>query len=118
MGWIKKTDKTLKGLPKQQWIRCTKNSIKDDYVTIVDEENYVYEIVERREKIIGIYKWEKTVILNKTDYKISDQAFVKPDALYGEAVFKYNTRNGPGFSSKLPIYNLSLTLGPREIPVM
>lgn len=110
MGWIKRADKTLIGLPKRQWIRCTKNNINEDDITLLDEDNQVYEIIERKDKQISSFEWERVVVVKKTDNKYSCQAFYKPDTQYGNAVCSIciGLKTFRHDDSELPIYNIRL----------
>lgn len=78
VGWFKKPFVAVFGLPDGQWMRCTKENLGDDYVTIFDEESYVYEVEEVDHR-------SNTLSLKKTDQKLPNRAFVKPDNQYGSS---------------------------------
>ncbi len=81
VGWFKKPFVAVSGLPDSQWMRCIRENLGDDYVTIFDEEGYVYE-VENVDYRSQRYLRLNTLLLKKTDQKIPNAAFVKPDNQY------------------------------------
>ena len=84
VGWFKKPFVAVFGLPDGQWMRCTKENLRDDYVTIFDEEGTIYEVEDVDAKFLMDHRSD-TLLLKKTDQKLPNRAFVKPDTQFGSS---------------------------------